>query len=128
MGSAKKIQSLLLREWYKSRYVMRASIVLILGTWALFHGIGMYTLRPLMMHIIDLSFLCMCPFLVASIVSDWLHAEKQPWIVWQGELRYGYLTRQLIPMFVAFILIVIVLATGVLVIYPDLAEWKGTQG
>lgn len=124
-----KIPAFLLRairnEWYKSRYVMRVSVILILGTWVLFHGVGTYTLRPLMMHIIDLSFLCMCPFLVGSIVSDWLRSEKQPWIVWQGELRYGYLTRQLIPMFIAFILIVVVLITAIVVISLDFVEWKG---
>jgi hypothetical protein len=89
---------------------------------------GIFTLASqpvIILHFMDLGFLCMGVFLVAGIVGKWLCAGREPWIIWQGEYKYGYLTRQLIPLFVAFILIVIVMATGVVLISPDLMELRG---
>lgn len=89
---------------------------------------GVFTLfsQPIIiLHFMDLGFLCMGVFLVTGIVSKWLCVGRQPWIVWQGEYKYGYLTRQLIPLFVAFILLVLVMATGVVLISPDLMELRG---
>lgn len=108
------------REWRKTEFPLRACIVIILGTWALFHVVGVFTFNKLYQDVIDLGFLCLCPFLVASIVAGWLHAERRPWIVWQGELCYGYLTRQLVPMFVAFILILGVAFAAVFTLSFDL--------
>jgi hypothetical protein len=98
----------------------------LLGVVLLLRGVFTLFSQPvIILHFMDLGFLCMGVFLVAGIVSKWLCVGREPWIVWQGEYKYGYLTRQLIPLFVAFILLVLVMATGVVLISPDIMELKG---
>lgn len=98
----------------------------LLGAVLLMRGVFTLFSQPIIiLHFMDLGFLCMGVFLVTGIVSKWLCVGRQPWIVWQGEYKYGYLTRQLIPLFVAFILLVLVMATGVVLISPDLMELRG---
>lgn len=100
----------------------------LLGSLLVMRGILTPFEQPLILHTMDLGFLAMGAFHIAGIVAGWLQVERQPWIVWQGEYKYGGLTRSIVPLLVAFFLIVIVMATGVVLLSPDIAELMAKKG
>jgi hypothetical protein len=109
-------------------YELRLSASL-LGTVLLMRGVFTLFSQPvIILHFMDLGFLCMGVFLVAGIVSKWLCVGREPWIVWQGEYKYGGLTRSLVPLFVAFILLVLVMVTGVVLLVPDIIDLNVQKG
>lgn len=96
--------------------------VFTLGAVLFMRGVCTLTLQPIILHFMDIGFLCMGVFLVAGIVSGWLNAQKKPQYIWLGDLRFGQLTRQLVPMLVFFVLFVAVFFTGLFLLTPDIIE------
>ncbi len=54
--------------------------------------------------------------------------ERQPWIVWQGEFKYSNNARQMVPTLVLFVLILLVVFTGVILLTPDFMDWPQQRG
>jgi hypothetical protein len=94
----------------------------LLGVILLLRGVFALASQPvIILHFMDVGFLSMGICLVAGIVAKWMSVPRRPWYVWLGDPRFGPLTRQLIPMFVFFILVVAVFFTGVFLLAPDIA-------
>ena len=91
-------------------------ILLMRGLFRLFH------MQVIILHFMDVGFITMGLLLVVGIVDHWLRVEKQPWIVWQGELRYSEFTRKMVALFLSFFAIVLSFFTRLFLLTPDIVD------